>query len=110
MKTMMQLISLALGLAVTAPAFAHDVRDHDSGGDGRSSLNRPVAGSTNVSFSEVRGTRDGRFSRYEVRRLEAQRRREFLQREREAARARYFARMHAEADRHHSRELPGSWR
>jgi hypothetical protein len=111
MKTMTQLISLALGLAVTTPVFAHDVRDHDGGGDSPSSLDRPVARSTNVSFSEVRVARDGRLSRYEVRRLEEQRRRElFVRCEREAARARYFARMHAEAESRHFRERPASWR
>jgi hypothetical protein len=110
MNTMTQLISLALGLSVTTPVFARDVRDHDSGGYSPSSLERPAARSTNVSFSEVRVARDGRLSRYEVRRLEEQRRREFVRRERAAARARYFARMHAEADSRHFRERPASWR
>jgi hypothetical protein len=101
MKTMTQLISLALGLAVTTPVFAHDVRDHDGGGYSASSFDRPVA----------RSARDGRLSRYEVRRLQEQQRRElFVRREREAARARYFAGMHAEAERRHFRERPASWR
>jgi hypothetical protein len=55
-------------------------------------------------------SRDGRLSRYEVRRREELRRREFARRERETAGARYFARIRADADRPHSRERAGSWR
>jgi hypothetical protein len=110
MKTLTQLISLALGLAVTTPVFAHDVRDHDSGDYSAPDFDGSVVRRTNLGFSEARGNRDGRLSHYQVRRLEEQRRREFVRREREAARARYFARMRAEAESHHSRERSASWR
>jgi hypothetical protein len=109
MKTMMQLVSLALGLAVATPAFAHDY-DHRE----PSRVDETIARRTNASVSVFDIDHDGRVSPYEVKRVNEERRYVAMHRERAAARAaayaRYVARAHEEARGSRRYEAPAVYR